>query len=401
MLTSSAGKNAGWRLKGRRGREFVSGAVCPSPAVGEGVGESGDGVGAERVRLGERPERLVAADAPQEQPRHRVDDDGNQQQQQTQFDEHGAEKILVGLHVLIGEPAGDRVTDGEEREADLVAVTDEHGHRHRLAQGSAQGEEGAGDDARSGVGQHHSPDRLPARRPQGQRAFALGARHRLADVEADGGDIGHDHHRQDQPGGEQPAAAGVRSTQESDDALHDRRQHEDAPETVDHAGDGGEHLDEERRDSPQPNRGDLGQVSRRAHAQRQGDDHGDQRCHHRSVHERERAEHGRVGVGVPVLTRQEAKPDRVDRQPGALEQDQEEEHGHEDDRAGRRLAKEVEAPIDQGQRAGTDRAHSAGRRWCGYGHRYPRTGLLIPQLPALICLSLASIFSTSTFGKAA
>ena len=75
----------------------------------------------------------------------------------------------------------------------------------------------------------------------------------LADVVSDGGNVGHDHDRQDQSGGQDAGAAAVRAAQPVEQRLHDRRQEENAPEAVDDARNGRQQLDQEgavRRSQP-------------------------------------------------------------------------------------------------------------------------------------------------------
>ena len=92
------------------------------------------------------------------------------------------------------------------------------------------------------------------------------------------------------PAGRMPTAALVAAAQGGEDRLQKRRQDEQAPEAVDDAGDGREHLDEERADAAQPARGDLRQEGGRADAQRHGDQHGDGRGGHGAVDEGQGAE---------------------------------------------------------------------------------------------------------------
>ena len=133
---------------------------------------------------------------PDQQPRNHVDNDRHQQQDRAQFDQ-GGPRDAARLIQAQGDFAGDRRAQRVGVPVDLGHVADDHDDRHGLAQGAAQGEEAAADDAGPGVGQHHVVDGLPARRPQRQRAFPLRARHRLAHVEGNGGDVGQDHDGED------------------------------------------------------------------------------------------------------------------------------------------------------------------------------------------------------------
>ena len=96
-----------------------------------------------------------------------------------------------------------------------------------------------------------------------------------------------------------PDAALVRTAQRGDDACSSGRQHEQAPEAVDHAGNGRQHFHEEGAGPPQPAGSDLRQEGRRADAQRHGDQHGDGRGDHRAVDEGQGPELAVGRLGVP------------------------------------------------------------------------------------------------------
>ena len=71
--------------------------------------------------------------------------------------------------VLRRDPRAERVGRGEERDVDVVAAADHLCHGDRLAERAPEPEEHRGRDAGRRVGEHHAPDRLPARRAERQR----------------------------------------------------------------------------------------------------------------------------------------------------------------------------------------------------------------------------------------
>ncbi len=111
---------------------------------------------------------------------------------------------LASLGELVGQRRGDAVGGIEQREGmELIHVADDEGHRHRLAQGSAQTQHDAADDPGLGVGQHHLVDRLPGGRTQPVGGFLEHRRRDLEDIAHHRRDERDDHDRQQDAGRQQ------------------------------------------------------------------------------------------------------------------------------------------------------------------------------------------------------
>ena len=91
--------------------------------------------------------------------------------------------------------------------------------------------------------------------------------------------------------------------------LKKRREHEQAPDAVDDAGNTGEQLDGDADRAAQPHRAQLGQKHRDEQADRHRDQHGDERGDDRAVDRRDRAEF--LGDRIPDFFVEEADAERA------------------------------------------------------------------------------------------
>src|ERR1700722_8927212 len=98
-------------------------------------------------------------------------------------------QIVASTGQLIGDHARNGISQIEDIKSEFFAIADQHGHRHRLAEGAAQSEKTAADDAGTRIRENYRPNHLPARRAESQRSLPLGGGHRSANVVSDGGDI--------------------------------------------------------------------------------------------------------------------------------------------------------------------------------------------------------------------
>ncbi len=143
----------------------------------------------------------------QQHLRDRQDDEGDQEQHQAEVDQRGLVQARRGLAELVGQRRGDAVGGLEQRERiELVEVADDERHRHRLADGAAEAEHDAADDAGLGVRQHDLPDDLPGGRTERVGRLLQHRRRHLEDVAHHRGDERDHHDRQDDPGREQADA---------------------------------------------------------------------------------------------------------------------------------------------------------------------------------------------------
>ena len=145
-----------------------------------------------------------------------------------------------------------RVGRGEQRQADLIAVTDQHRQRHGLAQRAAEAQHQRCEDAAGGGRQHHLEDGLPL-----GGAHAVGG---LLDLVGDAPECvdrdrrhgRQDHDRQHQRGRRHTRAAEVSTEQRKPGEVlmqplragaDHRDQHINTPETIDHRRNRREQLD--------------------------------------------------------------------------------------------------------------------------------------------------------------
>ena len=100
--------------------------------------------------------------------------------------------------------------------------------------------------------------------------------------------------------------------------LQERREHEQAPDAVDDAGNAGEQFDGDADRAAQPQRAQFGQKQRDEQADRHRDQHGDERRHDGAVDRREGAEF--FGDRVPTLGHQKTEAEGAQRRQGAVDQ---------------------------------------------------------------------------------
>jgi hypothetical protein len=94
---------------------------------------------------------------------------------------------------------------------------------------------------------------------------------------------------------------------------YDRDEHEDAPQAVHDAGDGGQQIDEKGQRLPEPARRQLGDEQRDAKSQRRRDDQRDDRSDDRSIDGRRGAK--MLADRIPLAARDERKAEPVERRP--------------------------------------------------------------------------------------
>ncbi len=95
--------------------------------------------------------------------------------------------------------------------------------------------------------------------------------------------------------------------------LEERREHEQAPDAVDDAGDSGQKLDGDADRPLQRPRTDLGQKDGNADADGHGDQHGQGRGHQRAIDGGGGPE--LVGYRIPDIGDEEAEPEGAERRP--------------------------------------------------------------------------------------
>ena len=169
---------------------------------------------------------------------------------------------------------------------------------------AAETQDDAADDARLGVREDGARDRLPLRRAERQRRFALRARHGEQHLARHRRDVGQDHDREDEPAASMLGPyAGPREERQSrpDEACHaetasrdvrsTREQHENAPEAVDDARDGRQQVHEKRDGLPELGRSELRQKYRDANRERRGQDQRHRRRNERPIDRRRGTEH--------------------------------------------------------------------------------------------------------------
>ncbi len=175
----------------------------------------------------------------------------------------------------------------------------------------------------AGVGDDDVADHLPGGHAHARRRFAQHHRHGQEHVAGDRGDEGQHHDRQHDAGGQHADAIGRAAEQQADPrqpaqradqqrlhmGLQERRQHEEAPEPVDDAGNAGQKLDGDAEGAAQAFGADLGEEHRDAQADRHADHHGDGRGDEGAVDRRQRAED--VLGRAPALGPQEGRAEAV------------------------------------------------------------------------------------------
>ncbi len=174
-----------------------------------------------------------------------------------------------------------------------MRVADDEGHRHRLAQRAAEPEHHAAGDPGARVRHHHFPDHFPGRRAEAVGRLLQHIRHGFEHVADHRGNEGQHHDGQDQSRRENADAewrpleqlAHHRDRPEHIDQprlhvlLQEGREHEQAPDAVDDAGDRGQQLDRDTDRSLEPGRRKLGEEDRDPETERHRHEHRNQRRH--------------------------------------------------------------------------------------------------------------------------
>src|SRR5580704_3882173 len=111
-------------------------------------------------RLGTDP-RTSAGDAPDQQARQRVDDEGYQEQRQADLYQGAEVQVAGSFAKFVGNHAGHGIAGREQRFGNLRSVADDHGHGHGFSQSATQSEDDAADDADARVTQNTNADHLP------------------------------------------------------------------------------------------------------------------------------------------------------------------------------------------------------------------------------------------------
>src|SRR5215213_2101230 len=204
---------------------------------------------------GMRRPPLASGHAPDQQPRRRVDDEGDDEEDQAELDERVAVNLRSRFGELVGYGRGDGERRVEERGRYLGPVSDDHRDGHRLAHRATEAQDDRAGDARPRVLEHDARS-LPPGRSEREARLALRAGHGAQNVGRDRSDYGHDHDgenysRRQHP---EPAYVPLKDRQKSERRLHGRvdviaeqgREHEYAPQAVNDRGYRGEQLHEER-----------------------------------------------------------------------------------------------------------------------------------------------------------
>src|SRR5208283_4256365 len=148
------------------------------------------------TELGTHP-RSPPGDAPDQQPRQRVDDESHNEKSQPDLHQGAEIQIAGGLGELVGNDAGHGVAGCEQRLRHLGTVSDDHGHRHGLAQRAPQAEDNAAHDADARIAENAHADHFPARGAQRQHRLTLVLRDRRHHLARNGSYDRHHHNRQD------------------------------------------------------------------------------------------------------------------------------------------------------------------------------------------------------------
>ena len=183
--------------------------------------------------------------------------DRDDEQDEADFEQRREIETGGRLAELVRDGGGHGVGGLQHRDADVVAVADQHGDGHRFAQRAAEAQNDGAHEAGAAVGHDGGPHRFPAGGAHAERGLALRGRDGQQHLARHGGDVGHDHDREDDGAGEQRVAVEhaaeerrppEHGAQRRDDvSAQERNQHEDAPQAVHHARDRRQQLDEKRR----------------------------------------------------------------------------------------------------------------------------------------------------------
>ncbi len=149
-------------------------------------------------------------------------------------------------------------------------VAGHHHHRHGLAQRTPDAQHHGGQDASLCGRQHHAPNDLPLRRPQGVSRVAVGPRHGIQRVFSDRND-GRDRDERQQKG----AGEGGQPGGQIESLAHEGRQDQDADKAQDDRRDARQDFDGGFEDLVHAPGRDLADVDGSANAQGQGDQDGE------------------------------------------------------------------------------------------------------------------------------
>ena len=236
-----------------------------------------------------------------------------------------------------------------------MRVADHERHRHRFAERAAETEHDAADDAGPRERQHDLVDHFPGRAAEGVGRLFQCRRHGFKHIARDRSDVRQHHDAENDAGGEHADAVGRPGEQRAqerhafecgdDQRLHvqlqKRREHKQAPDAVDDARNAGEQLDRGGDRPLERARAQLGNEDRDADGDRNADNHGNDRRDDGAVDRRERAE--LLGHRVPFFGGEKAEAERLERQPGAVDQgndDAAQQQQHRDRRGARGVAQD-------------------------------------------------------------
>nr|GEU28454.1 hypothetical protein [Tanacetum cinerariifolium] len=244
-----------------------------------------------------------------------------------------------------------RVTGSEQRERQLVGVTDHERDRHGFAQRAAQAQHDAAHDTGLGVRQYDLAHHFPAGAAEAVCGFLEHGRHDLEHVAHHRRDERDDHDGQDQRSGQDADAHGRAAEERADDRQHaqrafqerlhvvaeQRRKHEQAPHAVDNRRHAGQQFHGRAQRAAQRGGADFSEEQGNAKADRERDQQRDagrgQRAHD--------GNHGAVLVvdRVPLHAGDEAGTEFLERRPGADHQrnddaEQHQQHGQREQHGG-------------------------------------------------------------------
>ena len=227
--------------------------------------------------------------------------------------------LAARLRELVGDDGRQRVSRREQRGADRRRVPDDHRDGHRLSERAPQPEHGGADDSGSRIRKHRGPDRFPPRCAQRQRSLAQLAGDGPQHLDADRGDGGQDHDREDHAGGEisEPDGRALEQGKEPERVREKRlhrlpqegHEHEQPPEPVDDAGNAREQRDGKRYDRADGGRRHFGEEQRQSDGDGKREDQRDRARHQRPVDVRRGAE--QIAGRVPGRLRHERLQPRM------------------------------------------------------------------------------------------
>src|SRR5258708_1396155 len=243
-------------------------------------------------------------DAQQHVARHGEHDEGDAEQDKTEGDQCRGVEVIYRLGELVGDGRRYGGAGREYRRRYAVRVADHEGYRHGLAERAPEPQHDAADDPDSRERQHDVAHHFPGSAADPIGGLLQHRRHGFEHLPRDRGDERQHHDGQDQARREHADAVG-RSREQSRQPrnvaeyvdqerlqrlLQERREHEQAPYSVDDARDPRQHLDSDRDGTPQPQRAELGQEDRDQETDRHRDQHRQERGHDRAVDRRQRTE---------------------------------------------------------------------------------------------------------------